>query len=166
MGDGLSAAIGAGDEIGGFVPARRGAGSGLGRAADKAGPLGTAAGLAKHGACPQGCLPQCRRQFIAVSSPDRPILPRFAMSPGLPAKKSFCKDRIAIIAVVPWLCVPRTGCPVAPSMDMILVKLFATALALSEATTQPQAVKTQVDPVADRDAVGQILGAGCAPILQ
>jgi hypothetical protein len=57
MGDSVAAAIGAGDEIGRFIPGRRGAGIGLGRAADKAGPFGPAAGLAKHGACPQGCLP-------------------------------------------------------------------------------------------------------------
>ena len=30
-------------------------------------------------------------------------------------------------------------------MDTILVKIFATALALSEVTTQPQAVKTHFD---------------------
>ncbi|HML06844.1 MAG TPA: transglycosylase domain-containing protein, partial [Xanthobacteraceae bacterium] len=47
-------------------------------------------------------------------------------------------------------------------MDMILVKIFATALALSEVMTQPQAVKTQFDPVTDRDEVVQILRAGCA----
>jgi len=32
-------------------------------------------------------------------------------------------------------------------MDLILVKIFATALALSEVTTAPQAVKTHFDPV-------------------
>ena len=47
-------------------------------------------------------------------------------------------------------------------MDTILVKIFATALALSEVMTQPQAVKTQFDPVRDRDEVVQILRAGCA----
>jgi len=47
-------------------------------------------------------------------------------------------------------------------MDMILVKLFATALALSEVMTQPQAVKTQFDPVKDQDAVVQTLRDGCA----
>jgi hypothetical protein len=57
MGDGRAAAVGAGDEIGCIVLGRRGAGIGLCRAADEAGPLGPAAGLAKHGACPQGCLP-------------------------------------------------------------------------------------------------------------
>ena len=42
-------------------------------------------------------------------------------------------------------------------MDVILVKLFATALALSQVTTQPQAVKTHFDPDTDRDAGVQIL---------
>ncbi len=51
-------------------------------------------------------------------------------------------------------------------MDMILVKLFATALALSEVMTQPQAVKTQFDPVADQDAVVQTLRDGCAHMRQ
>jgi penicillin-binding protein 1A len=51
-------------------------------------------------------------------------------------------------------------------MDMILVKLFATALALSEVMTQPQAVKTQFDPVKDQDAVVQVLRDGCAHMRQ
>ncbi len=46
-------------------------------------------------------------------------------------------------------------------MDVILVKLFATALALSQVTTQPQAVKTHFDPVTDQDAVVQLLRDGC-----
>ena len=37
-----------------------------------------------------------------------------------------------------------------PAMDTILVKIFATALALSEVTTQPQAVKTHFDPAQDQ----------------
>ena len=47
-------------------------------------------------------------------------------------------------------------------MDIILVKIFATALALSEVTTQPQAVKTHFDPMQDRAQVVQILRDGCA----
>jgi len=47
-------------------------------------------------------------------------------------------------------------------MDPILVKIFATALALSEVLTQPQAVKTQFDPATDQAAVVQILRNGCA----
>jgi membrane carboxypeptidase/penicillin-binding protein len=46
-------------------------------------------------------------------------------------------------------------------MDILLVKIFATALALSQVTTQPQAVKTQFDPAHDRDEVVQLLRAGC-----
>ncbi len=51
-------------------------------------------------------------------------------------------------------------------MDIILVKLFATALALSEVTAHPDAVKTQFDPVADQAAVVQILRDGCAHMRQ
>jgi membrane carboxypeptidase/penicillin-binding protein len=51
-------------------------------------------------------------------------------------------------------------------MDTILVKIFATALALSEVTTQPQAVKTHFDPVQDRAEVVQVLRNGCAHMRQ
>jgi len=51
-------------------------------------------------------------------------------------------------------------------MGTILVKLFATALALSEVVTQPQAVKTNFDPVKDQDEVVQILRAGCTHMRQ
>jgi penicillin-binding protein 1A len=51
-------------------------------------------------------------------------------------------------------------------METILVKIFATALALSEVLTQPQAVKTRFDPATDRDEVVQILRAGCAHMKQ
>jgi membrane carboxypeptidase/penicillin-binding protein len=51
-------------------------------------------------------------------------------------------------------------------MDMILVKIFATALALSEVMTQPQAVKTHFDPVQDRAEVVQLLRSGCAHMRQ
>ncbi len=47
-------------------------------------------------------------------------------------------------------------------MDPILVKIFATALALSEVMTQPQAVKTKFDPATDQAQVVQILRDGCA----
>jgi membrane carboxypeptidase/penicillin-binding protein len=46
-------------------------------------------------------------------------------------------------------------------METILVKIFATALALSEVMTQPQSVKTQFDPVKDQAEVVQILRNGC-----
>jgi penicillin-binding protein 1A len=51
-------------------------------------------------------------------------------------------------------------------MDTILVKIFATALALSEVMTQPQAVKTHFDPAADQSEVVQILRNGCAHMRQ
>jgi penicillin-binding protein 1A len=51
-------------------------------------------------------------------------------------------------------------------MDTILVKIFATALALSEVMIEPQAVKTHFDPMADRNRVVEILRAGCAHMKQ
>jgi hypothetical protein len=50
--------------------------------------------------------------------------------------------------------------------DIILVKIFATALALNEVTTQPQAVKTHFDPMQDHAQVVQILRDGCAHMRQ
>ena len=47
-------------------------------------------------------------------------------------------------------------------MNAILIKIFATALALSQVTTRPDAVKTHFDPTADRDEVVHILRDGCA----
>ncbi|HEV3394624.1 MAG TPA: transglycosylase domain-containing protein [Xanthobacteraceae bacterium] len=47
-------------------------------------------------------------------------------------------------------------------MNAILIKIFATALALSQVTTRPDAVKTHFDPVGDRDEIVQILRDGCA----
>ncbi len=46
-------------------------------------------------------------------------------------------------------------------MEALLVKVFATALALSLVMTRPDAVKTQFDPVADKAEVLQIMGDGC-----
>jgi len=51
-------------------------------------------------------------------------------------------------------------------MDLILVKIFATALALSQVTTQPQAIKTHFDPAKDQNEVVQILRSGCAHMKQ
>ncbi len=51
-------------------------------------------------------------------------------------------------------------------MDTILVKIFATALALSEVLTQPQTLKTHFDSVADQAQVVQILRNGCAHMRQ
>ena len=47
-------------------------------------------------------------------------------------------------------------------MNVLLIKIFATALALSQVTTRPDGVKTQFDPVQDRAEVAQLLTAGCA----
>ena len=46
-------------------------------------------------------------------------------------------------------------------MESILVKIFATALALSQVTTTPDAVKTQFDRVGDQEQVAHLLRAGC-----
>ena len=46
-------------------------------------------------------------------------------------------------------------------MSTILVKIFATALVLSQVTTQPEAVKTEFDPVRDQAEVVQLLRDGC-----
>ena len=46
-------------------------------------------------------------------------------------------------------------------MEAILVKVFATALALSQVTARPDAVKTEFDPIQDKAEVMQLLHAGC-----
>jgi penicillin-binding protein 1A len=46
-------------------------------------------------------------------------------------------------------------------METILVKIFATALALSQVTTTPDAIKTQFDRVRDQEQVAELLHAGC-----
>ena len=46
-------------------------------------------------------------------------------------------------------------------METLLVKIFATALALSQVTTAPDAVKTQFDRDRDQPEVAQLLRAGC-----
>src|SRR5918995_3425616 len=47
-------------------------------------------------------------------------------------------------------------------MNLILVKMFATALALAQVTTRPDAVKTEFDPINDQAEVVQLLKDGCA----
>jgi penicillin-binding protein 1A len=49
-------------------------------------------------------------------------------------------------------------------MDPVLVKVFATALALSQVTTQPNAVRANFDPVRDQGEVVHLLQGGCAHI--
>src|SRR5262245_60361256 len=46
-------------------------------------------------------------------------------------------------------------------MESLLVKIVATALALSQVTTTPDAVKTQFDRARDQEQVAQLLRAGC-----
>jgi hypothetical protein len=46
-------------------------------------------------------------------------------------------------------------------METLLVKLFATALALSQVTTTPDAVTTEFDRQRDQPQVAEILHAGC-----
>lgn len=47
-------------------------------------------------------------------------------------------------------------------MNLVLVKMFATALALAQVTTRPNAIKTHFDPVYDQQAVVELLRDGCA----
>lgn len=47
-------------------------------------------------------------------------------------------------------------------MNLILVKMFATALALAQVTTRPEALKTEFDPANDQPEVVQLLKDGCA----
>ncbi|MXQ14185.1 penicillin-binding protein 1A [Microvirga makkahensis] len=47
-------------------------------------------------------------------------------------------------------------------MSAILVKIFATALTLSQVLVDPDSVRTSFDPGQDREEVGEILKQGCA----
>src|SRR5262249_62407148 len=47
-------------------------------------------------------------------------------------------------------------------MDTLLIKIFATALTFSQVATAPDRVKTEFDPVQDRQQVVSLLRAGCA----
>jgi membrane carboxypeptidase/penicillin-binding protein len=51
-------------------------------------------------------------------------------------------------------------------MESLLVKIFATALALSQVTTTPDAVKTTLDRDRDQAQVAQLLNAGCNHMLK
>src|SRR5882672_8971510 len=51
-------------------------------------------------------------------------------------------------------------------METLLVKIFATALALSQVTTAPDAVKTRFDRAQDQAQVAQLLGAGCKHMIK
>ena len=47
-------------------------------------------------------------------------------------------------------------------METLLIKMFATALALSQVTTAPETVAPRFDRAADQAVVAQLLRAGCA----
>src|SRR5215813_11397758 len=47
-------------------------------------------------------------------------------------------------------------------MDTLLIKIFATALAFSQVATTPDRVKTEFDPIQDRQQVVSVLRGGCA----
>ena len=49
-------------------------------------------------------------------------------------------------------------------METLLVKIFATALALSQVTTAPEAIITRFDREADQPRVAALLRAGCTHI--
>jgi penicillin-binding protein 1A len=51
-------------------------------------------------------------------------------------------------------------------METLLIKIFATALALSQVMTAPDAVKTQFDRNRDQPEVAQLLHAGCTHMLK
>ena len=46
-------------------------------------------------------------------------------------------------------------------MNTILIKILATALAFSQVTTRPDAIKSEFDPAKDTAEVAQLLSAGC-----
>ena len=51
-------------------------------------------------------------------------------------------------------------------MESILVKVFATGLALSQVTTTPDAIKTEFDKDRDQAAVAELLHQGCNHMLK
>ena len=51
-------------------------------------------------------------------------------------------------------------------MDMILIKILAAFLALSQVTTTPDAVKTEFNRDRDQPQVAQLLRAGCTHMIK
>jgi penicillin-binding protein 1A len=47
-------------------------------------------------------------------------------------------------------------------VNIILIKILATALAFSQATTRPEDIKTYFDPAKDKSEIAALLNAGCA----
>ena len=50
---------------------------------------------------------------------------------------------------------------ISSSVESLLIKIFALALALSQVTTTPDAVKTQFDRTRHQEEVARLLDAGC-----
>ena len=61
-----------------------------------------------------------------------------------------------------WTCRPNSSAGQAHLDGSHPVKIFATALTLSQVTTTPDAVKTQFDRSRDQPEVARLLSAGCA----
>ena len=61
-----------------------------------------------------------------------------------------------------WELLRTSSQPSRVPVQTLLIKIFATALALSQVTTAPETVTTRFDRVADQPAVAQLLRAGCA----
>src|SRR5436305_3413577 len=70
-------------------------------------------------------------------------------------KKPFCIADLRGGSSRLWLWPPHLP------MESILVKIFATALALSQVTTAPDEVKTRFERTQDQQLVAQLLRAGC-----
>src|SRR5215472_17587972 len=51
-------------------------------------------------------------------------------------------------------------------MEGLLIKILATALAFSQVTTAPQAVKTEFSRVRDQQQVAELLQAGCTHMIK
>jgi penicillin-binding protein 1A len=51
-------------------------------------------------------------------------------------------------------------------MESLLIKIFATMLALSQVTTAPEAVKTEFNRDRDQQQVAQLLRAGCIHMIK
>jgi penicillin-binding protein 1A len=93
---------------------------------------------------------------VGASMPETPQAAPVANAPETIAPKaSDAQDPEQTTAV-------RASMP----MDAMTVKVFATALALSQVTTQPQAVKTHFESLKDQDEVVQILRNGCSHMKQ
>ena len=64
------------------------------------------------------------------------------------------------------LVLARRSSPLQGPMESLLVKIFATALALSQVTTTPDAVKTEFNRDQDQPQVAQLLRAGCKHMIK